>query len=184
MATRDFHLSMNRRCLLTSAAAMTAAGIVPGADPANASVVLPSALTPEVPVLNVSAATARRLLEIARRNEVRRQAGLPLLSIPEELRRMWLQQELVEFERFEAAHGAAVWEQVLEPRRGVGREPKRLSWIEGVWYQKQVREILRKQFSEARVWPHRTEIAPATMNKCRGPEPPPAKRGLCKDGAA
>ena len=46
------------------------------------------ALTPEVPPLNVCAATARRLLEIARRNEIRREAKLPLLPIAKELRRM------------------------------------------------------------------------------------------------
>jgi hypothetical protein len=74
-------------------------------DAALADTVELPALTPEVPPLNVCAATARRLLEICRRNELRREAKLPLLPIAKELRRIKLQEDLEEFERFEAAYG-------------------------------------------------------------------------------
>jgi hypothetical protein len=100
MAKTDFPLSMHRRRLLVSVAAVPVASILPGmqcveplslADAAE----LPSA----VPALNVSAATARRLLEIERRNEIRREANLPLLSITKELRRMKEQELPDEFSR-------------------------------------------------------------------------------------
>ena len=92
MARRDFPLNIDRRRLLTSAAAaVTATGIVPGLEGAEA--VAPdlyqsSALTLKAEPRNFCAATARRLLEIARRNEIRREAKLPLLPIAKELRRM------------------------------------------------------------------------------------------------
>jgi hypothetical protein len=91
MARRDFPLSIDRRRLLATGAAVATAAIAMRADRVDAAladtVQLP-ALTPEVPPLNVCAATARRLLDIARRNEIRREANLPLLSITKELRRM------------------------------------------------------------------------------------------------
>jgi hypothetical protein len=120
-------------------------------DVALADTVQLSALTPEVPPLNVCAATARRLLEIARRNEIRREAKLPLLPIAKELRRMKKQEELEEFERFEALHGKAVWQEVLKPRREAEGDPNwRPSWIEGGSYQTQVNKILRQKFYAAR----------------------------------
>lgn len=71
--------------------------------------VRPALLTPEVSALNACGAKARRFLEIARRNEIRQEAGLPVLSIPKELRRMKKQADAEEFDRFEAAHGKAIW---------------------------------------------------------------------------
>ena len=62
-------------------------------------------------------------MEIARRNEIRREAKLPLLSIAKELRRMKKQEELEEFERFEAVHGKAVWQEVLKERREAEGNP-------------------------------------------------------------
>src|ERR1700730_17253882 len=38
--------------------------------------------------LNVCASTARKIEEVAERNRIREEAGLPVLSIPRELRRM------------------------------------------------------------------------------------------------
>lgn len=70
-----------------------------------------------LPALNVSTATARRLLEIARRNEIRREANLPPLSIAKEMRLMKQQEDLKEFERFAAVRGKAVLDQVLKARR-------------------------------------------------------------------
>jgi hypothetical protein len=153
MARPDFPLSINRRRLLTSAAAtVTATGILPGvklADAAPADVLQP--LTPKAEHANFCAATARRLLEIARRNEIRREANLPLLPIAKELRRIKRQEELEEFERFQGAHGRAVWDQVLKPRREAEGNPNwRPNWMEGVAYQTQVNKILWEQFYAAR----------------------------------
>ena len=101
--------------------------------------------------MNVCAATARRLLEIARRNELRRGAKLPLLPIAKQLRRMKKQEELEEFERFQEAYARAVWEEVLKPRREAEGNPNwRPSWIEGVRYQTEVYKILREQFYAVR----------------------------------
>jgi hypothetical protein len=83
MAEADFPLSINRRRLMAAAAAVTATGILSGvklADAAAADVLQSSALTLEAERANCCAATARRLVEIARRNEIRREAKLPLLG--------------------------------------------------------------------------------------------------------
>jgi hypothetical protein len=112
MARRDFPLSINRRRLLTSAATVTATGILPGVKRAAAAAAPDLFQSPpptlEVEPGNFCAATARRLVEIALRNELRQKAKLPLLSVPKELRRMKKQEELEEFDRFEAAYGKAV----------------------------------------------------------------------------
>jgi hypothetical protein len=155
MARSDFPLSINRRRLLTAAAAIvTATGIFPDVKPADAAaadVLRSSPLTPKTEPANFCAATARRLVEIALRNELRQEAKLPLLSVPKELRRMKKQQELEEFDRFEAAYGKAVWEEVLKARREAEGNPNwRPSWIEGVRYQTEVYKILREQFYAAR----------------------------------
>jgi hypothetical protein len=153
MARRDFPLSIDRRRLLISAAAITTTGILPGvklADAAAADVLQSSPLTPKVQSVNFCAATARRLVEIARRNEIRREANLPLLSIAKELRRMKKQEELEVFNRFEAVHGRAVWEEVLKHRREAEGNPNwRPSWMEGVRYQSEVYRILWQQFCAA-----------------------------------
>jgi len=92
-------------------------------------------------------ATAHRLLEIAGRNTIRREAKLPLLSIAKELRRMKRQEELKAFELFEAAHGKAVLDEVLKARReAVGDPHWRPNWMTGMAIANQVRNILRKQF--------------------------------------
>jgi hypothetical protein len=150
MARRDFPLSINRRRLLATGVAVATAAIALRADRVDATladtVQLP-ALTPEVAPLNVCAATARRLLEIARRNEIRREANLPLLSIAKELRRMKDQETSEGFSRFEAAYGEAVWDEVLKARREAEGNPDwRPSWMEGVRYQGEVYKILWEQF--------------------------------------
>src|SRR5690349_7546322 len=154
MAKPDFTLKIDRRRLLATGAVVATAAIALRADRVDAALAdtaqLP-ALTPEVPPLNVCAATARRLLEIARRNEIRREANLPLLPIATELRRMKKQEELEEFERFEAAYGKAVWDQVLKQRREAEGNPNwRPTWIEGISYQTQVDKILGEKFYAAR----------------------------------
>jgi|GEM_PF-5411494 hypothetical protein len=52
-----------------------------------------------------------------------------------------------EFSRFEAAHGRAVWEEVLKSRREAEGNPNcRPSWMKAMGYQAQVTRILRHRF--------------------------------------
>jgi hypothetical protein len=146
---------------MTAAGAVTASGVLPGvkrADAAAAPDLFQSPpLTLEVEPGNFSPATARRLVEIALRNELRREAKLPLLPIAKELRRIKRQEELEEFERFQAVYGKAVWEEVLTYRREAEGNPNwRPSWIEGMCFQSQVHKALWEQFYAARgaVLPH------------------------------
>jgi hypothetical protein len=150
MATPDFPLKIDRRRLLTAAAGFTATGIVQDVKPANSAVsadVAQPSTTCETAPANVSAATACRLLEIARRNELRREANLPLLPISRELRKMKEQETQGEFERFVTAYGKAVWDEVLKTRPEAEGPDWRLSWMEGVGYQSGVRKILWQQFT-------------------------------------
>jgi hypothetical protein len=96
-------LKINRRNLLSTAVGVAAGGIVPNVAPSEATLVdkRPSLSTAsEVLLQNVSAPTARRLAEIERRNELRREANLPLLSIPKELRAIMTVEYEQEFNRF------------------------------------------------------------------------------------
>ena len=61
-------------------------------------------------------AADRRLLEIGRRNEIRREAGLPFLSITK-IAAAETAGGVVGVPPLEAAHGPGVWAQVLETRR-------------------------------------------------------------------
>jgi hypothetical protein len=158
MARRDFPLIHRRRLLATGAAVVTAA-IVPRAGCAKTALTnaaQPATLPVETPALKLCAATARRLLDIARRNEIRREAGLPLLSTVKELRRMKEHEDgelrRIEFEQFEAQHQKEVWDAVLRPRREAEGDlnwfPR--NWAEGVGYQSDVYKILRERFAAAR----------------------------------
>jgi hypothetical protein len=158
MAKTNFPLTIDRRRLLASAAAVTATGILPGvklADAAAADVPQSSALTHQAEPTNLSAATARRLLDIARRNEIRREAGLPLLSTVKELRHMKEHEDgelrRIEFEQFEAQYQKEVWDAVLRPRREAEGDPNWFprNWAEGVGYQSDVYKILRERFAAA-----------------------------------
>ena len=84
-------LGLDRRQLLAATAAVTAAGIVPNAKAAGTTnsvqaATVTKAWVSETPALNVCASTARKIQEIAARNIIREEAGLPLLSVPKELR--------------------------------------------------------------------------------------------------
>jgi hypothetical protein len=143
---------IDRRKLLTAAAVTTAACTMPRIAHAEAvpRSVQTSALPAEIQASKVCAATARRLLEIHRRNELRHAAQLPPLSIPKELRRLKQQEELEAFRRFQATHGPGVWAQVLAVRRRAeGNRSWRPSWMEGVRYQNEVGAILRAQWEES-----------------------------------
>ena len=149
----DGPMAVDRRKILAAVAAITAASAMPKvtASETVADSVQSSALLQGVQTLKVCAATARRLIEIHGRNELRRAAQLPPLSIPKELRRMKQQEELEAFQQFEAAYGPAVWAQVLEARRRAESEPNwRPNWIEGVHYQNEVRTALKARFKAER----------------------------------
>jgi len=76
------------------------------------------------------------LLEIGRRNEIRREAGLPLLSVTRESRRVKKREDAHEFEQFAAAHEKAVWEQLLKASREAKGDPKwRPNSLQGMAYQ-------------------------------------------------
>jgi hypothetical protein len=107
------------------------------------------------PVLNLGARTSARLAAIERRNELRREAKLPILSIPREVRIMKEREDNREFSEafgpFAAANRQAVWDQVLKTRRQIEGQNWRPSWIEGMAYQAEVFRILRERFDD---WHH------------------------------
>jgi hypothetical protein len=143
----------NRRQLLGSAAGLVTVGVAldidaaRGADPAEVADLGNPELIP--PPLNVRAATARRIAEIARRNRIREEAGLPLLSITKELRRMKRATDAAEFEAFAEVHSRAVWDEVLSPEREQRGQadwrPK--SFMEGLRFQSQVSRLLHQRFA-------------------------------------
>ena len=147
-------LTVDRRQLLTTAAAVTVAGVLP-TDPIEAATPADVAIAPapipvaHPPPLNLCAATARRIEKIVARNRIRQEAQLPLLCIPGELRRMKTAEDLAEFERFAAHHMEAIWEQVLAPVREAKGDPHwwPRGFMEGMGYQAQVSKVLRERFA-------------------------------------
>jgi hypothetical protein len=142
-------LSLDRRQLLTSAAVIVGAGIVPSYEEVEAANAAQVVSVAEIPAWNVCAATARRIAEIAKRNQIRQEAGLPLLSLPKELRRLKKAEDQAEFEAFAAVHGGAVWDEVLAPERKTRGQPdwRPSSFMEGLVFQSQVNKILHEQFT-------------------------------------
>jgi hypothetical protein len=131
-------LTMDRRQLLATAAAIPMRGILPpqvSIDAVNAveAVHMPGP-TSEATSLNVCAVTARRIEEIAARNQIRQEAWLPLLSIPKELRRMKEATDAAQFEAFAHAHRGAVWARMLAAKRAARDEPnwQPSRWMEGL----------------------------------------------------
>jgi hypothetical protein len=147
-------LSVDRRQLLCSVAVITVTGVAPGlehlecAKPAElVTVVKP--LPAEAMIWNVCATTRRRLEEIGQRNRIREEAGLPLLCVTKELRRMKAQVDAEVFRRFEAVHRTAVWGEVLKPMRDATGDPnwRPTSFMEGLTFQAQVSQILHERFA-------------------------------------
>jgi hypothetical protein len=140
---------ISRRNLLGTAAAITAAGLVPNAKTIEAAPAVRSVSTGmnSQVMPNYSAGTARRLLEIEARNKLRRAFTLPALSVSYELRRMKRAEDEAEFYRFAASRRRDVWDQVLKTRRDLECDPNwRPSWSEGLAYQRKVGRILREHF--------------------------------------
>ena len=149
-------LSLDRRQLLALAAALSIGAIpaVVAAEVSNSgqAVTVAKLPTSETTAWNVCSSTARKIEEIAARNIIREEAGLPLLSIPKELRRMKQVADAAAFEEFTERHRQAVWNEVLGPVRETRGEP---NWypsrlMEGLAFQAQVGKIMRERFEEVR----------------------------------
>jgi hypothetical protein len=146
-------LSLDRRQLLATAAAVTAVAIAPNAESAGATSSAQAVKVTKIPAsddsaLNVCAATARRIEEIAARNRIREEACLPPPSIPKELRKIKSAEIAAAFEEFADLHRQAVWDEVLAATREARGEP---NWrptrlMEGYAFQAQVGKILRERF--------------------------------------
>jgi hypothetical protein len=111
-------LKINRRILLSTAVGVTAGSIMPRAASSEVAILdkrRSLSTASEVLPPNVCTATARRLLEIERRNELRREAMLPPLKISTELRRMKQAEDQQQFSRFATRHSVA--DQLLKSRR-------------------------------------------------------------------
>ena len=120
MAKANFPLNINRRRLLVSVVALPVASIVPGAEPvdtAAAAAIQSSLMTLEAEPANFCAATAARLAEITRRNRLRKEAGLPLLSVATELRGMKTAADSEKVERFRNALREPVFQKMLARAR-------------------------------------------------------------------
>jgi hypothetical protein len=92
----------------------------------------------------------QHLAEIEARNALRRENGLPELSVARELRRMKQQAAEAEFKAFEAVHGRVVFDQVLKERREVFGANWKPNFMTGMAMQNQVRKILRSMQAEIR----------------------------------
>jgi hypothetical protein len=142
-------LSLDRRQLLTSTAVLAASGIVPTYGQVEAATPSEVVSAAEIQTWKVCASTARRIAEIAKRNRIREEAGLPLLSIAKELRRMKTAEEEAKFEAFTAVHEGAVWDEVLAPERERRGQPdwRPSSFMEGLAFQSQVNRVLHERFN-------------------------------------
>jgi hypothetical protein len=156
-AQSDQTLRLDRRQLLGSVAVITATGMTAGVErlecakpPALVNVAESSPA--EIRTCNVCATMRRRLEEIAQRNRIREEAGLPLLCVTKELRRMKAQADAELFRRFEAVHRTAVWGEVLKPMRDATGDPnsRPTSFMEGLGLQAKVSKILHERFDLAR----------------------------------
>jgi hypothetical protein len=123
--------NLSRRQLLSTAATAAVAGIAPSItfDAHARSEIAPQAqaLAPsskEAHVQNFSAVTSLRMREIAERNRFRKEAGLPLLSISRELRRMMHAADSEKFRKFAKAHRGRIYEKMLARVRRQRGDPQ------------------------------------------------------------
>jgi hypothetical protein len=116
--------NFNRRQLLTSAATITVAGIapdIPHAELAKLGTPQPTQVSSPSPAqtqaCNFGRVTVLRFRQIAERNRIRREAGLPLLSVSKELRRMKEVADTERFREFADAHRKTVYIKMLARMR-------------------------------------------------------------------
>ena len=141
---------IDRRQLLLGAAAATAISGLPASEPAVAA-------PQEIEAANLASwshftATCSRLEEIAFRNRVRKEAGLPFVSVAKELRRMKMVADEERFRQFAALHREAVWNDVLKiVRHEIGSPNWRpTGWIVGMGFQARVDGILSDRYQRSR----------------------------------
>ncbi len=157
MATRSFpksseHMrSLDRRRFLASAALATTASItavVNLSETALAETVQPLLPPSEVPPVNVSAVTACRITEIIERNNLRKESGLPLLSIPRELRRIKTAEAYARFAKFSEVFRKRVQEKMLAQCRRQCGDPNWVpNWmLSGMALEYEVSRELRKLY--------------------------------------
>ena len=138
---------LDRRQLLRGAAAATAIRALPASERAVAAPQEIEASANLAGWSHFSADTLRRLEEIALRNRLRKEAGLPLLSVVKELRRMKTVEDGERFNQFVALHKKAVWNQVLKSvRDGMGDPNWSPNSITGMGIQANVLAILRPRY--------------------------------------
>ncbi len=143
--------SIDRRRFLTSAALATTASVVPIVKPAETALAETSHPLPppsEVPVLNVSAVTVSRLAEIIERNNLRKEVGLPLLSIPKELRRIKTAEAYAKFAKFSEIFRKRVQEKMLARIRHRIGDPnwKPNGMMAGMGFEYEVSREVRKPY--------------------------------------
>jgi len=99
-------------------------------------------------IRNVCANTSRRLAEIVRRNELRRQASLPLISVAQEFRRLKTIESSQDFANFAERFRSRVQTKVLARiRRQVGDgDWKPNGALQGMAFQNEVSERLRRVY--------------------------------------
>jgi hypothetical protein len=138
---------LDRRQLLLGASATTAIGALPASEPAVAA---PREIetTKIAGWSHFSANTCSRLEEIALRNGLRKEAGLPLLPVAKELRRMKTVADEERFRGFVAFHREEVRNDVLKLVRDEIGDPnwRPTGWIMGIGFQARVDEILRHRY--------------------------------------
>ena len=142
---------LDRRQLLRGVAAATAISAMPASE-------LAVAAPREIEATNLaggsrfSSATCSRLQEIAVRNRLRKEAGLPLLSVAKELRRMKTVADEERFGQFAALHRQAVWDEVFNLVRDEIGDPNwsPTGWIAATGFQARVDGILRHRYRRFR----------------------------------
>jgi hypothetical protein len=156
--------NLSRRQLLSTAATATAAGIAPNVTfDAHARSEIAQRAQPMAPPSNeaqvqkFSAVTLLRIREIAERNRFRQEVGLPLLSVPNEVRRMKKAADAEKFRSFAEAHRGRIHEKMLARDRRRRADPH---WAPtgvlsggGLWFGARVDEQLTKLYSRLAVVP-------------------------------
>jgi hypothetical protein len=153
--------NIDRRQLLISAPTVAVAGIARnithGKVLAKSEIAQPTeALSSiEAQTSNFDNVTVLRLREIAGRNRIRQDAGLPLLSVAKELRRMKEAADTEKFRKFADAHRKRLYDKMLARARRRCGDP---NWTPtgmlsggGIWFNIQVERQARKLYGRIAV---------------------------------
>jgi hypothetical protein len=153
---------LSRRQLLSSAATITAAGIAPNVEAHSRSEITQQAQalaspSKEAQPQRFSVVTSIRLREIAERNRARQEAGLPLLSVAKELRRLKEAVDAEKFRNFVETHRNRIHKKMLARVRRQRGDPQ---WSPtgvlsggGLWFDALVDEQLTKLYCRLAVVP-------------------------------